>query len=103
MGVSHSLPGEPALKLAERAQRVRSFGMYDWEDDGWKHDYFDSLDIMEIRGPLLDGQSWTLVDSLYPPNTEPDKRVRGVYDEQRSRTWCDVPLEQPARVLPGSA
>ena len=85
LGVSHSLPGAPALKLAESAQRVRSFGMYDWEDDGWKHDYFDSLDILEIRGPLLDGQSWTLVDSLYPPNTEPDKRVRGVYDEQRSR------------------
>jgi len=86
VGVPNSLPGEPALKLAENAQRVRSFGMYDWEDDGWRHDYFDSLDIMEIRGPLLDGHSWTLVDSFYPPNTEPDKRVRGMYDEQRSRT-----------------
>ena len=77
---------EPALKLPEHAQRVRSFGMYDWEDDGWKHSYFDALDVMEIRGNLRDGNNWTLIDSLYPPDADADKRSRGMYEVQRSRS-----------------
>jgi hypothetical protein len=85
-GVPHTLPGEPALKLAENAPRVRSFGMYDWEDDGWKHNYFDALDVMEIRGRLRDGNSWTLVDSLYPPDADAATRTRGVHQVQRSRS-----------------
>jgi hypothetical protein len=85
-GVPHALPGEPALKLQEHAERVRFFGMYDWEDDGWKHSYFDALDVMEIRGRLRDGKNWTLIDSLYPPESDADNRSRGVYEEQRSRS-----------------
>jgi hypothetical protein len=81
-----SLPGEPALKLAENAQRVRGFGMYDWEDDGWKQPYFDALDVLELRGPAIDGNSWTLVDSLYPPDAGDKNRTRGVHEVQRSRT-----------------
>jgi hypothetical protein len=83
-GIRRTLPGEPALKIADTAQRVRSFGMYDWEDDGWKHNYFDALDVMDIRGPLLDGNSWTLRESLYPPDAQPAQPTRGVYDVQRS-------------------
>ena len=85
-GIPSTLPGEPALRLPESAQRVRSFGMYDWEDDGWKHNYFDALDVMEIRGPVVDGNNWTLRDSLYPPDADDVKRSRGVHDVQRSRT-----------------
>lgn len=84
--VPHTLPGEPALKLAETAARVRAFAMYDWEDDGWKHPYFDTLDVLEIRGGALDGNNWTLVDSLYPPDAGADARMRGVHEVQRSRS-----------------
>ena len=65
-GIRDALPGEPALKLAETSVRVRTFGMYDWEDDGWKHNYFDALDVMEIRGRLRDGNNWRLRESLSP-------------------------------------
>ncbi len=85
-GAPRSLPGEPALKLAESAQRVRGFGMYDWEDDGWKQPYFDALDVLELRGPAVDGNSWTLVDSLYPPDAGDTNRTRGVHAVQRSRS-----------------
>jgi hypothetical protein len=86
LGVPHTFPGTSALKLPEDASRVRSFAMYDWENDGWKHDYFDALDLLEVRGPLLDGKSWTFVDTLYPPGATTDNRMRGVYDVQRSRS-----------------
>jgi hypothetical protein len=86
VGIRHTLPGEAALKLAENAPRVRTFAMYDWEHDGWKHNYFDALDVMEIRGRLLDGNSWTLIESLYPPDGGADKRTRGVHEVQRSRS-----------------
>ncbi len=36
LGIPSTFPGEAALKLSESAARVRSFGMYNWEDDGWK-------------------------------------------------------------------
>ena len=85
-GLPQALPGEPALKLGEHAPRVRSFAMYDWEDDGWKHNYFDALGVLEIRGRVLDGNNWTLVDSLYPPDGDADTRTRGVHEVQRSRT-----------------
>lgn len=84
--VPHALPGEPALKLREDASRVRTFAMYDWEDDGWKHNYLDTLDVMEILGRLLDGNSWSLKDSLYPPDAGADARTRGLYQTQRSRS-----------------
>ena len=60
--------------------------------------------MMEIRGPLLDGNSWTLVDSLYPPEQLNRTSACAVCTTvQRSRTGVDVPLEQPARVLSRSA
>jgi hypothetical protein len=86
LGVPHTLPGEPALKLAQDAPRVRAFAMYDWENDGWKHAYFDTLDVLEINGRVLDGNNWSLKDSLYPPNANADARMRGVYQTQRSRS-----------------
>ena len=94
-GIPRTLPGEPALKLAEDAQRVRGFGMYDWEDDGWKQPYFDALDVLEIRGPAVDGNSWRLVDSLYPPDVDADKRTRGVHEVQRSRSGFQYRWSSP--------
>lgn len=85
-GAPRTLPGEPALALSEQAPRLRSFGMYDWEDDGWKQNYFDALDLLEIRGPAVDGNSWTLVDSLYPPDAGEPNRIRGMHAPQRSRS-----------------
>lgn len=85
-GLPRGLAGEPALELPEQAKRLRTFAMYDWEDDGWKHAYFDALDVMEIRGPAHDGTNWTLVDSLYPPDADENTRTRGVHEVQRSRS-----------------
>lgn len=84
LGVSHKLPGEPALKLAENAPRVRTFGSYAWEHEDWKASYFEHLDLLEVKGRLRDGDSWTLRDSLYGPSADDAARVRGVYESQRS-------------------
>ena len=96
------LPGEPALKLAEEAPRVRSLAMYDWEDDGWKHNYFDSLDIMEISGPLLDGQNWTLVDTLYAPTAD-EARVRAVCTRSSGAALVSITAGAARRLLSRSA
>lgn len=94
-GVPRTLPGEPALKLAENAERVRSFGMYDWEDDGWKQDYFDALDVLELRGPAVDGNNWRLVDSLYPSGAPETSRTRGVHQVQRSSSGYQYRWSSP--------
>jgi hypothetical protein len=82
LGVRHNLPGEPALKLAENAPRTRTFAMYDWE--GWTTPFFDALDVMEINGRVLDGDSWTLKGSFYAPDEDEDARARGLYGQQRN-------------------
>lgn len=86
LGIPHTFPGEAALKLSESAARVRSFGMYNWEDDGWKQPYFEALDVMEVRGALLDGNSWSFKETFYPPDASEDNRMRGVYEPHRSRS-----------------
>jgi Sulfatase len=82
LGVRHNLPGEPALRLAENASRTRTFAMYDWE--GWTTPYFDALDVMEINGRVLDGDSWSLKASFYPPDKGEEARARGLYQRQRN-------------------
>jgi hypothetical protein len=94
LGLPATMPGESALKLDERAPRERSFAHYTWEDGDWGQTYFDYLDIFRIAGPLRDGRSWTLVDSLYRPDFDPAKRTRGLAEPHRSRTgvvyrWSD--------------
>jgi hypothetical protein len=84
LGVSHSLPGEPALKLSETAPRTRTFAMYNWENEDWTASYFDALDLMEINGRVLDGNNWALKDSLYAPDSGEDARARGLYERHRS-------------------
>lgn len=84
LGVPHKLPGESALTLAENAPRVRTFGMYAWESEDWRADYFEHLDLMEIQGPLRDGNSWTLRESLYAPGGDESARTRGLHPSQRS-------------------
>jgi len=82
LGFHHNLSGEPALKLAENASRTRTFAMYDWE--GWTTPYFDALDVMEINGRVLDGDSWSLKDSFYAPDKGEEPRARGLYQRQRN-------------------
>jgi hypothetical protein len=84
LGIAHSLPGVPALKLSEAAPRLRRFAMYDWEHENWAATYFEHLDLMEINGPLRSGNSWSLRGSLYAPDADSAPRVRGLYDQQRS-------------------
>jgi len=84
LGVQHQFTGEPALKLAEDAPRTRSFGSYDWEHDDWRSNYFEHLDILEIKGRLRDGASWALRNALYPPGSDETFRARGLYYSQRS-------------------
>jgi len=69
--------------------------MYDWEDDGWKQNYFDALDVLEIRGPAVDGNSWSLVDSLYPPDAGDGNRMRGMHEVQRSRSGVQYRWSSP--------
>jgi hypothetical protein len=82
LGLHHNLPGEPALRLAENASRTRTFAMYDWE--GWTTPYFDALDVMEINGRVLDGDSWSLKASFYAPDKGEEARTRGLYQRQRN-------------------
>ena len=82
LGFRHNLPGEPALRLAENAPRTRTFAWYDWE--GWTTPYFDALDVMEINGPVLDGNSWSLKDSFYAPDQSDEARARGLYERHRN-------------------
>jgi Sulfatase len=82
LGLRHTLPGEPALRLAEDAPRTRTFANYDWE--GWTTPYFDALDVMEINGRVLDGDSWRLKGSFYPPDKGEEARTRGLYQRQRN-------------------
>ena len=82
LGVRHNLPGEPALRLADHATRTRTFAMYDWE--GWTTPFFDALDVMEINGPVLDGDSWSLKASFYAPDQGEEARARGLYEQHRN-------------------
>jgi len=84
LGVPHKLPGESALTLAENAPRVRTFGLYAWENDGWGWNYFEHLDLLEIQGPLRNGNSWALRESLYAPGGDDSARARGLHASQRS-------------------
>jgi hypothetical protein len=93
LGVRHNLSGEPALRLAENAARTRTFAMYDWE--GWTTPYFDALDVMEINGRVLDGDSWSLKGSFYPPDAGEDARARGMYQRQRNAQGVEYQWGSP--------
>jgi hypothetical protein len=93
--VAPSLPGEPALKLPEDAPRVRQWAFYDWERDDWGQNYFPSLDIIDIKGPVLDGNNWTLIETLYEPGAEETARTRGLYEVHRSRAGLEYRWSTP--------
>jgi arylsulfatase A-like enzyme len=95
VGVAPNLPGEPALKLAEDAQRVRPWAFYDWERDDWGQNYFPTLDIIEINGPVLDGKNWTLLDTIYEPGAGEALRTRGLYEVHRSRSGLEYRWSMP--------
>jgi hypothetical protein len=99
LGVPHALPGKSALTLAEHAPRARVFGMYAWENEDWRASYFEHLDLMEIAGPLRDGRSWTLRDSLYAPEGDAAARTRGLHNPQRSSTGITYRWSRPQTFL----
>jgi len=84
LGVPHALPGQPILKMPENTGRVRAFAAYDWENEDWRANYFDHLDVLEIRGRVRDGNSWVLRETLYAPGADENARNRGLYEQQRS-------------------
>ncbi len=86
LGIAHKFPGEPALKLADDAVRHRPWAFYAWENEDWRQSYFESLDILDINGRVLDGNSWTLSDTIYAPRAPAEFRTRSVYDTHRSRS-----------------
>ena len=47
--------------------------MYDWEHDDWGENYFDTLDIVNITGAVLDGNNW----KFYAPEAGDAFRTRG--------------------------
>jgi hypothetical protein len=98
LGVRHTLPGEPALKLADDAARRRPWAFYDWENEDWRQSYFESLDILEVNGRVLDGNSWKLSDSINAPRTTAE-RTRGVYDTHRSRSGISYRWTGPVAFL----
>ena len=95
VGAAQTLPGEPALKLSEDAPRVRPWAFYDWERDDWGQNYFPTLDIIEISGPVLDGKNWVLIDTLYEPAADEAARTRGLYDVHRSRSGLQYRWSMP--------
>jgi Sulfatase len=95
VGVPHDLPGESALKLAERSARVRAWAAYDWERESWSQNYFDTMDIVEIDGPVLDESSWTLNSTIYGPTANDDSRTRGLYEIHSSRSGPDYRWSMP--------
>ncbi len=95
VGVPHDLPGEPALKLAERSARVRAWAVYDWERESWAQNYFETMDIVEIGGPVLDGSNWTLNNTIYGPTASDDSRTRGLYEIHSSRSGLDYRWSMP--------
>jgi hypothetical protein len=99
LGIARTLPGEPALKLADDARRHRPWAFYAWENDDWRRSFFDSLDILDINGSVLDGNSWQLIDSIYAPRSPADVRTRNVYDAQRSRAGFTYRWTAPVAFL----
>ncbi len=95
VGVTHTMPGEPALKMSETAPRVREWAMYDWEHDDWRQRYFEALDLLEINGRVLDGKSWKLNSTAYPPTSSEAARTRGLYDTQRNRSGLEYRWSSP--------
>jgi len=95
VGLAQNLPGEPALKLPEDVQRVRPWAYYDWERDDWGQNYFPTLDIVDINGPVVDGNSWTLLQTIYEPTAGDTARTRGLYEVHRSRAGLDYQWSGP--------
>jgi hypothetical protein len=99
LGLEKTLPGEPALKLDEAARRERQFANYVWENDGWGQPYFEHLDLFRITGPVRNGTSWTMIDTLYAPGTDPSVRTRGLAEPHRSSSGVVYRWSDPAFFL----
>ena len=95
VGLAHSMPGEPALTLSPTGPRTRPWATYDWEHEGWAQNSFETLDILEVDGRVLDGNSWTFIDTVYGPTADAASRTRGLYQVQRSRSGVEYRWSEP--------
>ncbi|HKY22626.1 MAG TPA: sulfatase-like hydrolase/transferase [Vicinamibacterales bacterium] len=95
IGVAHALPGVPALTLADHAPRSRAWAMYDWEHEDWSQQYFDTLDILQIDGRVLDGANWKLIETIYAGAATEAARARGLYETHRSRSGVEYRWSMP--------
>jgi hypothetical protein len=95
VGVAHTMPGEAGLTLSPTGSRIRPWATYDWEHEGWAQNSFETLDILEVNGPLLDGNSWNFIDTIYGPTANAASRTRGLYETQRSRSGLEYRWSAP--------
>jgi hypothetical protein len=95
VGVAHTMPGEPALTLSPTDPRTRPWATYDWEHEGWAQNSFETLDILKVDGRVLDGNSWTFVDTIYGPTANAASRTRGLYQVQKSRSRVEYRWSEP--------
>jgi hypothetical protein len=97
--ISHGLPGTSAMHLDEHTQRPRTFATYSWEHDDWAQEYFDYLDVFAIDGPLHDGRSWRLAESIYRPGADEALRARGLQEPHRSSSGVVYRWSEPQAFL----
>ena len=95
VGAPRDLPGESALTLAEHSPRVRPWAFYDWEHDDWGENYFDTLDIVNITGAVIDGNNWKLLKTIYAPEAGDAFRTRGLYELHKSRSGVEYRWSMP--------
>lgn len=70
LGLPHTYPGRSVFELDEDAERQRTFGQYSWYRERWKAPYFDALHLLDLDGPLLEGDSWSYRTTVFPPGTD---------------------------------
>jgi hypothetical protein len=85
LGFPHdAVPGTPALKLSNDAQRPRTFADYNLgRNEAESQQYFEYLDVYGINGRLLNGGAWSLPAPVYAPGID-EERSRGLYGPERN-------------------
>lgn len=69
-------PGEPALHIAEDAQRSRSFAFHSWGNGNadWSSEYMDALHVFAVDGPIRQPGSWRFQRTIADPSGAATRR-----------------------------
>ena len=93
---ARNCPGEPALKLAEDAPRVRPSAFYDWEHEDWAQNYFEHAGHRRDQGSACStattGRCSTRSTSRRRTTAS---RTRGLYELHRSRSGLEYRWSMP--------